>query len=253
MKSHCLGVLGSLLTLALTASAAPAAHLISECPECIPTPVLNRCHITTSCIGVDLLGSNSTQYFCACRPGFKANALHGDDSIHWRAEWTTGGHEHRVFVVPGTSCDTGMIHSAIVCMAPIKHQQPVVCTQNDDPQSRCGEVPVRALGQCRSTTREYSTSSLHQSSQITAQPSITTPPFPIIASSEPFIPEETTPFAVDIPTSTTILLENLTTDDIPTTTVASPTDEVTDEPPVDGPVIGGPPPGFTFVPQVPVR
>lgn len=70
-----------------------------KCEKCSPHPGENLCDDTTSC--------SNTPYgtMCACRPGYKANATNTDTSIHWRLKWVIAGHEHRVYVKPGTVCN----------------------------------------------------------------------------------------------------------------------------------------------------
>lgn len=69
------------------------------CEKCSPHPGENKCHITTSC--------SPTPYgtMCACRPGYKAMGAGTDTSLHWRLKWSISGHEHRVYVKPGTECN----------------------------------------------------------------------------------------------------------------------------------------------------
>lgn len=71
-----------------------------NCEKCDPNPGANKCHITTSCSPTPY----GTQ--CACRPGYKANGADNDTKLHWRLKWSIAGHEHRVYVKPGTVCDT---------------------------------------------------------------------------------------------------------------------------------------------------
>ncbi|RUS29182.1 peptidase family M12A-domain-containing protein [Jimgerdemannia flammicorona] len=66
---------------------------------CIPYPGQNKCDPTTSCTSTDL------GFMCACRPGYKATTQTNND-LQWRQLWSVPGHEHRVFVKPGTVCNT---------------------------------------------------------------------------------------------------------------------------------------------------
>lgn len=90
-------------------------------PTCIPVPGRNICDITTSCVfspgpgtgSVKSTGSiatsstaaNSTDgpAYCACRAGYRASA-NVSAAAQWRLPWR--GQEGRVFVAPGTVCDT---------------------------------------------------------------------------------------------------------------------------------------------------
>ncbi|KAI9750594.1 MAG: hypothetical protein M1815_001711 [Lichina confinis] len=65
------------------------------CQECIPSP--NNCDITAPCSSI--LGNT----YCGCRPGYRAGGFPGDVSRQWRLN--IPGHEHRVWVAPGVSCD----------------------------------------------------------------------------------------------------------------------------------------------------
>ncbi|EWC44841.1 hypothetical protein DRE_00900 [Drechslerella stenobrocha 248] len=68
--------------------------------QCDPHPPNNKCDITTSCIQTGQSGG----HYCACRAGYKADALDDDISVHHRASFS--GQEYRVFVKPGIKCDT---------------------------------------------------------------------------------------------------------------------------------------------------
>ncbi|KAL7275681.1 hypothetical protein RUND412_001368 [Rhizina undulata] len=82
------------------ATASPAAAYTPPCATCLVNPTANSCDITTSCIQTQPNG----QYHCACRAGYKAAAKDTDSSTHWRTLFA--GQEYRVFVKPGTKCDT---------------------------------------------------------------------------------------------------------------------------------------------------
>lgn len=66
------------------------------CQECIPSP--NNCDITAPCSSI----AGTT--YCGCRPGYRATFFNPWDT---RAQWRLNipGHEHRVWVAPGVSCD----------------------------------------------------------------------------------------------------------------------------------------------------
>jgi cysteine-rich repeat protein len=87
------------------------------CPTCNPIVGLNHCDITTSCIT-----TAPGQHHCACRAGFKSNALDSQTAIHFRLPFP--GQEYRVFVAPGVACDT-------LCNNPF-----------GAPQDICTEVPL---------------------------------------------------------------------------------------------------------------
>ena len=71
------------------------------CFTCDPRPGKNKCHITTSCAPTPF-GT-----MCLTRPGYKADGADDDEvGEHWRLEWPTPGHEHRVAVRPGTPSNT---------------------------------------------------------------------------------------------------------------------------------------------------
>lgn len=69
------------------------------CKTCQPYGAAESCDITTGC--------SATPYgtMCACRPGYKGSAANNDTTAHWRLQWPVSGHEHRVYVRPGASCD----------------------------------------------------------------------------------------------------------------------------------------------------
>lgn len=92
------------------------------CTSCNPIPGLNKCDVTTSCINT----LPSGKHHCACRAGFKANALDSQIALHYRLSFP--GQEYRVFVAPGVACDT-------LCDNPF-----------GAPQDICNEVPV--VSQC---------------------------------------------------------------------------------------------------------
>jgi len=92
------------------------------CSTCNPIPGLNHCDITTSCITTE--PSGHTQ--CACRAGYRANALGSQVALQWRIPFP--GQEYRVFVAPGVPCDT-------LCNVPF-----------GAPSDICNEVQV--LNQC---------------------------------------------------------------------------------------------------------
>lgn len=71
-----------------------------KCTLCKPSPLENKCDITTSCITTHPGG----QTMCACRDGYKANP--GFDTSQL-AEWRLpfAGQETRVFVKPGIVCN----------------------------------------------------------------------------------------------------------------------------------------------------
>jgi cysteine-rich repeat protein len=87
------------------------------CVTCNPTVGLNHCDITTSCIT-----TSPGRHHCACRAGFKANALNTQIGLHYRLPFP--GQEYRVFVAPGVPCDT-------LCKQPF-----------GAPQDICREVPM---------------------------------------------------------------------------------------------------------------
>ncbi|KAI9791862.1 MAG: hypothetical protein M1816_003407 [Peltula sp. TS41687] len=94
-----------LFTLMVTALAAPQDPRPSygQCQECVSSP--NNCDITAPCssIVVDPY-SGRHKLFCGCRPGYRAGGFGpGDTSRQWRLN--IPGHEHRVWVTPGVSCD----------------------------------------------------------------------------------------------------------------------------------------------------
>jgi len=80
-----------------------------RCDFCIPYPIKNKCHSTTSCTATPF-GT-----MCGCRPGYKATVVSADTSIHWRLKWEN--HEHRVFVKPGMKCNVlcDMAYGAAPC------------------------------------------------------------------------------------------------------------------------------------------
>ncbi len=86
------------------------------CPTCNPTPGLNFCDITTSCIG-----TSGGKDYCACRAGYRADGLSPTDPKQFRLNFS--GQAYRVFVAPGVSCNT-------LCMTPFGLES-------------CQEVPVQ--------------------------------------------------------------------------------------------------------------
>ncbi|TGZ81935.1 hypothetical protein EX30DRAFT_340354 [Ascodesmis nigricans] len=93
-----LTTLSTLLILSTFATSLSLPHCPVE--QCDPNPTNNKCDITTSCIR----NSPTGQLHCACRAGYKAAAKDGDTSVHYRTKFA--GQEYRVFVKPGTPCDT---------------------------------------------------------------------------------------------------------------------------------------------------
>ena len=98
-----------LLALLPSAFAHPTNPLEARdsCPTCNPLPGQNKCDITTSCIEIpyDFGGGD----ICACRAGYRAANNLYDSSVQWRLPWTKKqgiSQEGRVFVAPGTVCDT---------------------------------------------------------------------------------------------------------------------------------------------------
>jgi cysteine-rich repeat protein len=71
----------------------------ATCETCNPNPFFNKCTITTSCITTP-----STQHYCACRAGYKADGLADSDPRQFRLAFA--GQEYRVFVAPGIECNT---------------------------------------------------------------------------------------------------------------------------------------------------
>ncbi|CAO2647386.1 Nn.00g083080.m01.CDS01 [Neocucurbitaria sp. VM-36] len=74
------------------------ATLAGVCPKtCNPfNPSLNKCDVTTSCTA-----SGGTNYYCACRAGFKASAWNAKD---FSKQFHVDGLPY-VFVAPGVVCD----------------------------------------------------------------------------------------------------------------------------------------------------
>lgn len=71
-----------------------------KCTVCNPSPLENKCDITTSCITTHPSG----QYMCACRAGYKANpGYDAAELAEWRVPFE--GQETRVFVKPGIICN----------------------------------------------------------------------------------------------------------------------------------------------------
>lgn len=101
-----------LLLATTTVLALPASESLVErhggdtCPTCVPTPVENKCDITTSCIRVWAhSGPGPVPYYCACRHGYRADTISASQSSsQWRLPWA--GQEGRVFVEPGVACNT---------------------------------------------------------------------------------------------------------------------------------------------------
>ncbi|KAF8453055.1 hypothetical protein BGX38DRAFT_1141855 [Terfezia claveryi] len=72
----------------------------TKCTVCNPSPLENKCDITTSCITTQPGG----QTMCACRAGYKANpGFDASQLAEWRLPF--GGQETRVFVKPGIICN----------------------------------------------------------------------------------------------------------------------------------------------------
>lgn len=71
-----------------------------KCMVCNPSPLENKCDITTSCISTKPGGQN----MCACRAGYKANPGYDASQLaEWRIPFE--GQETRVFVKPGIICN----------------------------------------------------------------------------------------------------------------------------------------------------
>lgn len=88
------------------------------CQTCNPSPPLNFCDITTSCITTP-----TNNDYCACRAGYRADGLNPTDSKQFRLAFP--GQEYRVFVAPGVSCNT-------------------LCTNPFPGPLSCQEVPVQS-------------------------------------------------------------------------------------------------------------
>ena len=78
------------------------------CPvqTCDPTPGLNGCDISTSCISLPgAVNAGVGEHMCACRHGFRADDGVGgrDTSVQVRLPWAS--QKGRVFVKPGVQCN----------------------------------------------------------------------------------------------------------------------------------------------------
>ncbi|KAL5614905.1 hypothetical protein BROUX41_004983 [Berkeleyomyces rouxiae] len=73
-----------------------------ECiDQCKPWPGVNKCHQSTSCIGI-FKGVDHIGYRCVCAAGFRAAKL--DPEVAIRLPWE--GQSYRVYVEPGVECNT---------------------------------------------------------------------------------------------------------------------------------------------------
>ncbi|TPX69613.1 hypothetical protein SpCBS45565_g02343 [Spizellomyces sp. 'palustris'] len=186
--------------------AAPSGS--NTCPTCIATPGSNACDITTSCIGVTLKTSE-TKLFCACRPGFKAAAGNSEVTTHFRAEWSTAGQEHRVFVRPG-----------IVCNTP--------CTTYG--ADSCSEVSIRDLtGVCPASggagVAGATTTTTKAATTTTKVPTTTTTTKATTTTTTTKVPTTTT--TTKAPTTTTAATTTTTTTKAPTAAIAATTTTTT--------------------------
>ncbi|KAL5614835.1 hypothetical protein BROUX41_004920 [Berkeleyomyces rouxiae] len=69
--------------------------------QCKPWPGMNKCHQSTSCIGI-FKGADHIGYRCVCAAGFRTDGL--DPEVAIRLPWE--GQSFRVFVEPGVECNT---------------------------------------------------------------------------------------------------------------------------------------------------
>ncbi|KAI9002254.1 hypothetical protein BC832DRAFT_560969 [Gaertneriomyces semiglobifer] len=132
----------------------------------------------------------STDFFCACRPGFKADAKDKDVDTHWRVAWKIGGHEHRVFVRPGVTCNT-------------------VCSSKSTSRDLCNEVALADLAQCAApqplpsstsaTDATFSIASTETSTPADVVPTVET----AVTGSTAIEPETTVPTEISTPVSST--------------------------------------------------
>ncbi|RPA80622.1 hypothetical protein BJ508DRAFT_415290 [Ascobolus immersus RN42] len=91
----------------LTTALATPIHSVPYCPVCVASP--NNCDITAPCAITLVPQTQAIKTFCACRAGYKATTsaiIDQDITKQWRLNNGGNPWEYRVFVAPGTKCDT---------------------------------------------------------------------------------------------------------------------------------------------------